>query len=162
MRPDSTPGGTSAGLLTWPPHFNTARANKLGFAGDRSVDEIIRWATPVTVFQRTAVNDVEVGHLRSGESTVPFPVGIDGDKCFPYHIGLFATTGMGKSNLMRVLAASVMNTGKYGLLIVDPQDTTRFIEIRGDAELIEAAAGYHALPQPAPEPTAVPEAEAGS
>src|SRR5690606_30680838 len=26
-----------------------------------AVDEIIRWATPVTVFQRTAVNDVEVG-----------------------------------------------------------------------------------------------------
>jgi cholest-4-en-3-one 26-monooxygenase len=24
-------------------------------------DEIIRWATPVTVFQRTAINDVEVG-----------------------------------------------------------------------------------------------------
>ncbi|MEO5652671.1 MAG: cytochrome P450 [Marmoricola sp.] len=26
-----------------------------------AVDEIIRWATPVTVFQRTAINDVEVG-----------------------------------------------------------------------------------------------------
>ena len=25
------------------------------------VDEVIRWATPVTVFQRTALNDVEVG-----------------------------------------------------------------------------------------------------
>jgi len=29
-----------------------------------AVDEIIRWATPVTVFQRTAVNDVEVGGVR--------------------------------------------------------------------------------------------------
>ncbi|MFC5731416.1 MULTISPECIES: cytochrome P450 [Nocardioides] len=28
---------------------------------DTAVDEIIRWATPVTVFQRTAINDVEVG-----------------------------------------------------------------------------------------------------
>jgi cholest-4-en-3-one 26-monooxygenase len=28
---------------------------------DSSVDEIIRWATPVTIFQRTALNDVEVG-----------------------------------------------------------------------------------------------------
>jgi cholest-4-en-3-one 26-monooxygenase len=27
-------------------------------------DEIIRWATPVTVFQRTAVNDVEIGGTR--------------------------------------------------------------------------------------------------
>ena len=26
-----------------------------------AVDEIIRWATPVTVFQRTALNDVEIG-----------------------------------------------------------------------------------------------------
>ena len=25
------------------------------------VDEVVRWATPVTVFQRTALNDVEVG-----------------------------------------------------------------------------------------------------
>ena len=29
-----------------------------------AVDEIIRWATPVTVFQRTALNDVEVGGQR--------------------------------------------------------------------------------------------------
>jgi cholest-4-en-3-one 26-monooxygenase len=34
-----------------------------------AVDEIIRWATPVTVFQRTALNDVEVGGqlVRKGE-----------------------------------------------------------------------------------------------
>lgn len=71
-------------------------------------------------FLRREMGDVEVGYLRSGENVVPFPVGVRGDVSFPYHIGLFATTGMGKSNLMRVLAASVMNTGKYGLLIVDP------------------------------------------
>jgi cholest-4-en-3-one 26-monooxygenase len=29
-----------------------------------AVDEIIRWATPVTVFQRTALTDVEVGGQR--------------------------------------------------------------------------------------------------
>jgi cholest-4-en-3-one 26-monooxygenase len=28
---------------------------------ETAVDEVIRWATPVTVFQRTALNDVEVG-----------------------------------------------------------------------------------------------------
>ena len=34
-----------------------------------AVDEIIRWATPVTVFQRTALNDVEVGgqQVRKGQ-----------------------------------------------------------------------------------------------
>jgi uncharacterized protein len=71
-------------------------------------------------FLKEDMGDVEVGHLRSGETTVPFPVGIRGEVSFPYHVGVFATTGMGKSNLMRVLAASVMNTGRYGLLIVDP------------------------------------------
>lgn len=71
-------------------------------------------------FLKEDMGDVEVGHLRSGETTVPFPVGIRGAISFPYHVGVFATTGMGKSNLMRVLAASVMNTGRYGLLIVDP------------------------------------------
>ncbi|MEX2231149.1 MAG: D-erythronate dehydrogenase [Cyclobacteriaceae bacterium] len=29
-------------VLTWPPHFNTERANKLGFVRDASVEEIIR------------------------------------------------------------------------------------------------------------------------
>ena len=29
-------------VLTWPPHFDTPRANKLGFAGDASVEEIIK------------------------------------------------------------------------------------------------------------------------
>lgn len=31
---------------------------------DSAVDEIIRWATPVTVFQRTAINDVQVGGVQ--------------------------------------------------------------------------------------------------
>ena len=32
---------------------------------------------------------------------------------------------------------------KVTLLVVDPEDTTRFIEIRGDAELVEAGAIAH-------------------
>jgi len=89
---------------TLPPHFaRVRRANEKDYA-----------------FLAKEMGDVELGYLRSGENVVPFPVGIRGEVSFPYHIGLFATTGMGKSNLMRVLAASVMNTGRYGLLIVDP------------------------------------------
>jgi len=42
-----------------------------------------------------------------------------------HHMGIFATTGMGKSNFMKVFAASCMrlatkNESKFGLLIVDP------------------------------------------
>ncbi|HVL49098.1 MAG TPA: DUF87 domain-containing protein [Candidatus Thermoplasmatota archaeon] len=66
------------------------------------------------------MGDIEVGYLRSGETHVAFPVGIDGAKSFPYHVGIFATTGMGKSNLMKVLAGSALERGRYGVLLVDP------------------------------------------
>jgi len=63
--------------------------------------------------------DIEIGKLRSGEREVDVKVGINGN-IISHHIGIFATTGMGKSNLMRVFTASAMGCGKYGLLIVDP------------------------------------------
>ena len=70
-------------------------------------------------FLEKYMGDIEIGKLRSGESIIDIKVGIDG-KLLPYHIGIFATTGMGKSNLMRVMAASIMNAGRYGVLIIDP------------------------------------------
>ncbi|WP_244928370.1 cytochrome P450 [Nocardioides sp. W7] len=38
------------------------------------IDEIVRWATPVTVFQRTALNDVELGgvHFKKGQRAALF------------------------------------------------------------------------------------------
>jgi len=36
------------------------------------------------------------------------------------HMGVFATTGMGKSNFMKVFCASCMQARAFGLLIVDP------------------------------------------
>jgi len=71
------------------------------------------------VFLEKYMGDIEIGKLRSGENVIDIRVGIDG-KLLPYHIGIFATTGMGKSNLMRVIAASAMESGKYGILIIDP------------------------------------------
>lgn len=71
-------------------------------------------------FLEAYAGDLEVGHLRSGEELIPIPIGISGQDAFPYHVGVFATTGMGKSNLMKVLAASAVGAGKYGLLILDP------------------------------------------
>ena len=56
---------------------------------------------------------------------VDFRVGIPG-QALSSHVGIFATTGMGKSNLMRVLAAGVMRAnGRYGLLIIDPHGEYR-------------------------------------
>jgi len=71
------------------------------------------------MFLSDLMGDLEVGCLRSGETTTGFPVKISG-RWFPTHIGVFATTGMGKSNLMKVLAHFSMQSGKYGMLILDP------------------------------------------
>jgi DNA helicase HerA-like ATPase len=68
---------------------------------------------------RNYMGDICVGNLRSGEQVVPFNVGIRGTD-FSSHVGIFATTGMGKSNLMKRLAVGVMESGHYGLLILDP------------------------------------------
>lgn len=70
-------------------------------------------------FLKSFIGDLHIGLLRSGEEVLDFPVGVPGD-VFPYHIGLFATTGMGKSNLMKVLAGAVLESARYGMLILDP------------------------------------------
>ena len=71
------------------------------------------------LFLKKYKGDIEIGSLRSGERILDFPIGVSGD-LFPYHIGVFATTGMGKSNLMKVMAGEVLESGRYGMLILDP------------------------------------------
>ncbi|MEW6154140.1 MAG: ATP-binding protein [Actinomycetota bacterium] len=76
-------------------------------------------------FLRTRMGDLPLGLLRSGETTVEFEVGIPG-RSLATHVGVFATTGMGKSNLVKVLAAGVLRAqGRYGLLVIDPHGEYR-------------------------------------
>jgi DNA helicase HerA-like ATPase len=76
-------------------------------------------------FLRTRMGDLPIGLLRSGESVVDFEVGIPGET-LATHVGVFATTGMGKSNLMMVMAGGVMRAnGRYGLLLIDPHGEYR-------------------------------------
>jgi energy-coupling factor transporter ATP-binding protein EcfA2 len=63
--------------------------------------------------------DLEFGFLKSGRDVLQLPVGIYGSKAITEHIGIFGTTGSGKSNLVKVLASSVMQSGDYGMLIFD-------------------------------------------
>jgi len=71
-------------------------------------------------FLKQYLGDVTVGSLRSGDRVITsVPIGIDSDYVCQ-HMGVFATTGMGKSNLMKRLAGSVLETGKMGLLVLDP------------------------------------------
>ncbi|MDQ3991288.1 MAG: ATP-binding protein, partial [Actinomycetota bacterium] len=71
-------------------------------------------------FLRERMGDLRVGLLRSGEDTIDLEVGIRGET-LTSHVGVFATTGMGKSNLMKVLAGTVLSSqGRYACLLFDP------------------------------------------
>jgi DNA helicase HerA-like ATPase len=71
-------------------------------------------------FLRGRMGDLRLGLLRSGEDTIDLEVGIRGET-LASHVGVFATTGMGKSNLMKVLAGTVLESqGRYGILVFDP------------------------------------------
>lgn len=63
--------------------------------------------------------DLEIGYLKTGRGILQLPVGIYGSKAITEHLGVFGTTGSGKSNLVKVLASSVIDSGSYGLLIFD-------------------------------------------
>jgi DNA helicase HerA-like ATPase len=71
-------------------------------------------------FLRERMGDVRLGLLRSGEDTIDLEVGIKGE-ALTSHVGVFATTGMGKSNLMKVLAGQILAArGRYACLLFDP------------------------------------------
>lgn len=72
-----------------------------------------------TILLSELKGDLEIGLLKSGRGVMDLPVGIYGQKAIGEHIGVFGTTGSGKSNLVKVLASSIANNGNYGLLIFD-------------------------------------------
>ncbi|HUR26074.1 MAG TPA: ATP-binding protein [Candidatus Thermoplasmatota archaeon] len=88
---------------TLPPHFCPIRRP---VAGD------FRFLAPKK-------GDLELGFLRSGDEPLPDRLGLD-PKALAQHIGIFATTGMGKSNLLKVLAGSTLDSGQVGFLLLDP------------------------------------------
>ena len=111
--------------------YKVARVSSLGYVGaDKSFHkpkslpaqfgEVTAPTEADLAFLRERMGDVEIGRLRSGEDTIDLPVGIRGET-LPLHVGVFATTGMGKSNLMKVLAAQLLAAhGRYALLLFDP------------------------------------------
>lgn len=76
-------------------------------------------------FLKQVMGDIEIGYLRNGSRVVEeIPVALHSG-AMDHHMGVFATTGMGKSNFMKVFAASCMRLAskgdsRFGLLIVDP------------------------------------------
>src|SRR6266511_2715590 len=93
--------------------YKVAKVSSLGYVGGDG-----RFHKPKSL--PSQLGDVEIGRLRSGEDAIDLPVGIRGET-LPSHVGVFATTGMGKSNLMKVLAGQLLLAhGRYALLLFDP------------------------------------------
>ncbi len=63
-----------------------------------------------------------IGNMRSGSKVLPIDVYLDGESVFTHHVLIPATTGRGKSNLVRVIAWSVLEKDYCSLLIIDPHD----------------------------------------
>jgi DNA helicase HerA-like ATPase len=70
-------------------------------------------------FLNGRLGDLRAGKMRSGDRVLDLAVGIQRE-ALPMHVGIFATTGMGKSNLMKCLALSCMRDRRCGFLILDP------------------------------------------
>ncbi|HPD76122.1 MAG TPA: ATP-binding protein [Methanoregulaceae archaeon] len=71
-------------------------------------------------FLTQQMGEIEVGFMRSGQDIIRDVAVRIPAKVLPQHMGVFATTGMGKSNFMKTFCASCMKEQKFGLLIVDP------------------------------------------
>jgi DNA helicase HerA-like ATPase len=71
-------------------------------------------------FLRQVMGDIEVGVMRSGQGVLQDVKVALHAEAMRQHMGVFATTGMGKSNFMKVFCASCMRSREFGLLIVDP------------------------------------------
>jgi DNA helicase HerA-like ATPase len=71
-------------------------------------------------FLTEQMGEIEVGFMRSGQDVIRDVAVRIPARVLPQHMGVFATTGMGKSNFMKTFCASCMKEKKFGLLIVDP------------------------------------------
>jgi hypothetical protein len=94
--------------------FHKARTipSKFSTVGDPTADDFM--------FLTRQMGEIEVGLMRSGQDVIRDVAVRIPAKVLPQHMGVFATTGMGKSNFMKTFCASCMKEKKFGLLIVDP------------------------------------------
>lgn len=67
-------------------------------------------------------NPMYVGKVRSGSKVLDIDVYLDANDCIAHHILIPATTGRGKSNLLKVILWSLLDVGKVGMLVLDPHD----------------------------------------
>lgn len=65
---------------------------------------------------------IYIGKVRSGSKILDVDVFLDGIKLFTHHVLVSATTGRGKSNLVKVMLWSAVGNSNFGLLVLDAHD----------------------------------------
>ncbi|MCP8318412.1 MAG: ATP-binding protein, partial [Candidatus Methylarchaceae archaeon HK01B] len=65
---------------------------------------------------------IYIGKVRSGSKVLEVNVYLNGNEVLTHHVLIPATTGRGKSNLVKVMLWSILGFSKFGLLILDPHD----------------------------------------
>lgn len=73
-------------------------------------------------FLTRPVDSIHFGKVRSGSKILSLDVYLDGIEVFSHHILIPATTGRGKSNLVKVMIWSVLDKDYCGILILDPHN----------------------------------------
>ncbi|WEU40351.1 MAG: ATP-binding protein [Candidatus Odinarchaeum yellowstonii] len=67
-------------------------------------------------------NPIYVGNLRSGSKVLDLPIYLNGPEVLAHHMLISATTGRGKSNLVKVMLWSLMDQDNFGVLVLDSHD----------------------------------------
>ena len=67
-------------------------------------------------------NPIYLGKIRSGSKVLEVDIYLDGFNAFSHHIVIPATTGRGKSNLVKVILWDVLGSDNFGILVLDPHD----------------------------------------
>jgi DNA helicase HerA-like ATPase len=86
------------------------------FSAIRHVSEKDLW------FLTKPRNPVYLGKVRSGSKVLDVGVYVNGEDMFTHHVLIPATTGRGKSNLVKVMLWSVLAQDSMGILVLDPHD----------------------------------------
>ena len=85
----------------------------------------IRYATKedLQFISEPPEDPVYLGNIRSGSKVLDdVPVQLNGNDFFTHHVLIPATTGRGKSNLVKTMLWSVLKLGKFGVLVLDAHD----------------------------------------
>lgn len=65
---------------------------------------------------------IYLGRVRSGSKVLDIDVHLDGESFITHHALIAATTGRGKSNLVKVVLWSALDTRKFGMFVLDAHD----------------------------------------